>query len=736
MPSAAATDRRTARTAASPCPPAAAATPRTEQPPDRGLQVLLLLSIVLPFVLYGVLGWASWHSTRAEAAQRLDRVARAAQEHASKVMDTNEMLLGRVLDLVGRLSDEEIRLSEGNLHRQLVAMTSDLPQLQSIWILDAAGRPLASNRFYPAPADRLNLADRDFFRWHQNGGQGLFVSEPSIGRITREPYFDTSRRRAGPEGGFIGIVNASLKPGYFAGFYADLAQAEPGLAVTLFRRDGILLARHPAPPPGITRSDANNELMRRVARGDQQGTLTMPSSFDRRSRMVVFRAVERYPVFVGAGIDEHQMSAAWQKEMVSLAALLFPICGALATAAWYALQRSRREHLALQRMRSEVDQRLKAEAALLRTQKLQALGQITGSVAHDFNNLLAVVSNSAHLILRRPPGTDAQPQAAAIERAVRTGVHLTRQLLAFSRRQALQPEEMDLRESLPRTLELLRTSVSGRVRVEMQVAHDLHAVRLDPADLELALLNLVLNAKDAMAEGGTVRILAANQEAPDGQRWVVLTVADEGSGIEPSLLDRVFEPFFSTKPETNGTGLGLSQVRAACEQAGGTATIESHLGVGTRVTLRLPALAASQGAAPLFPDTVHLDCDILLVEDEPEVAETTRALLEMMGGRVAVAPGAEQALARVADASSRPDVVLSDVAMPGALNGLALARRLRGLHPPVPIVLMTGFTGEIDAAHAEGFAVLAKPCEPALLARALAEACAAGARRTRGDPAL
>jgi two-component system, NtrC family, sensor kinase len=704
---------------------------QVQAPPGRGLQVLLVLAIVLPFVLYGVLGWASWQSTLEETAQRLDRVARAAQEHASKVMDTNEMLVGRVLDLVAPLSDEAIRVQEGSLHRQLVAMTSDLPQLQSIWIVDAAGRPLATNRFYPAPADRLNLADRDFFRWHQSGGQGLFVSEPSIGRITREPYFDTSRRRASADGGFIGLVNASLKPGYFAGFYADLAQAEPGLAVTLFRRDGVLLARHPAAPAGITRSDPDSELMRRVARGDRRGTLTMSSSFDRRDRLVVFRAVERYPVFVGAGIDEQQMLADWQKEMVSLAALLFPICGALVAAAWFALQRSRREHRALERMRGEVEQRLKAEAALLRTQKLQALGQITGSVAHDFNNLLAVVSNSAHLILRRPPGADAQPQAAAIERAVRTGVHLTRQLLAFSRRQALQPEEVDLRESLPRTLELLRTSVSGRIRVELQVAHDLHAVRLDPADLELALLNLVLNAKDAMADGGTVRILAANQEEPDGRRWVVLTVADEGSGIEPSLLERVFEPFFSTKPETNGTGLGLSQVRAACEQAGGTVSIESHLGVGTRVTLRLPAWTGSRGAAQPPAGRVHLDCDILLVEDEPEVADTTRALLEMLGGRVEVAPGAERALALVADASSRPDVVLSDVAMPGALNGLALARRLRGLQPPVPIVLMTGFTGEIDAAHAEGFTVLAKPCEPEVLARALAEACAAGARNRR-----
>ncbi len=732
MPTAVTADSRTEPTSASP-PLAEAASPVPST--ERGLQVLLVLAIVLPFLLYALLGWTSWHSTKDEATQRLDRLARAAQEHASKVMDTNDMLVGRVLDLVGKLSDEEIRVQQGRLHADLVAMTADLPQLQSIWVLDAEGRPLVTNRFYPAPADTLNVSDRDFFRWHQQGGQGLFLSEPSIGRITGEPFFDTSRRRNSAGGGFAGVVNASLKPAYFTGFYADLAQEEPGLAVTLFRRDGVLLVRHPAPPPGIPRTDINSELMRRVARGDPAGTLTMPSSFDGRSRLVAFRAVDRYPIVVGAGIDLEQLSQTWQKGMVSLAALLFPLCGALVAASWFSLQRVRLEHRALVRMQAEVDHRLKAEATLLRTQKLQALGQITGSVAHDFNNLLAVVSNSAHLILRRPPGTDAQPQAAAIERAVRTGVHLTRQLLAFSRRQSLRPEDVDLRETLPRTLELLRTSVSGRVRVELQVAHDLHAVRLDPADLELALLNLVLNARDAMAEGGSVRILASNQQDPQGRRWVVLTVADDGSGIEPSLLERVFEPFFSTKPETNGTGLGLSQVRAACELAGGTVSIDSHVGIGTRVTLRLPALTASPTPAVADRSEVRLDCEVLLVEDEPEVAESTRALLEMLGGRVRVVEGAEQALAAIAGPSPRPDVVLSDVAMPGALNGLALARRLRGLHPPVPIVLITGFTGEIDAALAEGFAVLAKPCDPGTLARALAEACAAAARQRRGDGA-
>ena len=347
-----------ARTVPPASPPLPAGMPPALPGTERGLQGLLVLSVVLPFVLYALLGWSTWHSTKAEATQRLDRLARAAQEHASKVMDTNDMLVGRVLDLVGKLSDEEIRVQQGRLHADLVAMTADLPQLQSIWVIDAEGRPLVTNRFFPAPADRLNVSDRDFFRWHQQGGQGLFLSEPSVGRITGEPFFDTSRRRHSASGGFAGVVDVSLKPAYFAGFYADLAQQEPGLAVTLFRRDGVLLVRHPAPPPGIVRTDVNSELMRRVARGDTAGTLTMPSSFDGRNRLVAFRAVDRYPILVGAGIDLEQLSQTWQRGMVSLAALLFPLCGALVAASWFSLQRARLEQRALVRMQAEVDHRL------------------------------------------------------------------------------------------------------------------------------------------------------------------------------------------------------------------------------------------------------------------------------------------------------------------------------------------------------------------------------------------
>jgi signal transduction histidine kinase len=475
-------------------------------------------------------------------------------------------------------------------------------------------------------------------------------------------------------------------------------------------------------------------LMRRVLAGERQGTLTMRSTFDDKVRTIAFRVLDDYPMFVAAGIERATVVAAWRKDMALLAALLFPASGAMVAASWLALQRARREHAALERLRREVEQRLRAEAALVKAQKLQALGQITGSVAHDFNNLLAVVANSAQVIRRRLPAGEAPPPIGhsldAVDRAVRNGVHLTRQLLAFSRRQALQPVDLDLRTTLPRTLELLRTSVGSRVRLEMTVASDLAAVRIDEADLELALLNLVLNARDAMPNGGVVHIDATNDRlrsdraagamaAPDAVR---ISVRDDGCGIDATALKRVFEPFFTTKSETNGTGLGLSQVRAACEQAGGQVTIESRPGAGTTVTLCLPALVGPAPAPVPAAREAKINAVVLVVEDEIDVAHTTSALLEAFGARVRHAASVAEALALIELEPHAFDVVLSDVVMPGPDNGLSLARRLRCERPELPVVLMTGFTADLQTATAEGFAIVLKPCEPALLSRTLADA--------------
>ncbi|HVE54915.1 MAG TPA: ATP-binding protein [Ramlibacter sp.] len=378
------------------------------------------------------------------------------------------------------------------------------------------------------------------------------------------------------------------------------------------------------------------------------------------------------------------------------------------------------------RVRDALAEAEKAHQAVLQNQRLEALGQLTGGVAHDFNNLLMVVSNYTHLLRARRPELAGTPEIAGIERAVGTGAKLTRQLLAFARRQPVRPEALDLQARLPEITGLLKASLGSRIVLTCEVDPDTAAVLVDPAEFELALINLAVNARDAMPEGGTLHVSARNE----GDR-VRVEVADNGKGIAPELLAKVFEPFFTTKPVGHGTGLGLSQVYGLARQAGGDARIESVEGQGTRVVLLFPALdyvqrppAETPESAPAAP---HGGRALLLVEDNAELAAVTSQVLQSAGFEVTRAESGDGAKAVLAK-GVRFDIVLSDIRMPGDTDGIILARWIRAYHPGLPVVLMTGYSAELSPARSLGLQVLPKPSPPAALLEALT-------RELRGTPA-
>ena len=241
-----------------------------------------------------------------------------------------------------------------------------------------------------------------------------------------------------------------------------------------------------------------------------------------------------------------------------------------------------------------------AEEALRHSQKMEALGELTGGVAHDFGNLLAVVQNSAHLLEQIAPQTRDTTALASLRKAVESGTRLTRQLLTFSRRQPLNPQVISLQRTLPSMADLLKTTAGSRVALGVHVAPDTPPVEVDPNELEMALINLVANARDALNRTGHIEILARAEPG-----YAVVSVSDGGQGIAPEILARVFEQVFTTKPAGSGTGLGLSQVYGFCRQAGGEAKVESDPGVGTTVSLYLPARSAAPAAisVPSRPGT-------------------------------------------------------------------------------------------------------------------------------------
>jgi signal transduction histidine kinase len=381
-------------------------------------------------------------------------------------------------------------------------------------------------------------------------------------------------------------------------------------------------------------------------------------------------------------------------------------------------------------LQQEIHQRERAEEELLQSRKMEAIGQLVGGVAHDFNNLLTVVLSGLRLIDR---ASDPQRRAATMEamrQAVERGAGLTRQLLAFARRQTLKPEVIDVGARLTAMRELLERSLRADILVDIHVAADLWFVKSDPTQLELAILNLAVNARDAMPKGGVLTINADNVVGEAGE-FVAVKVRDTGLGMSDEVRRRVFEPYFTTKQAGQGTGLGLAQVYGIVTQSGGTVRVESTINAGTTVTLCLPRCSEAVAAsAPLpVPTTLRplAGKNLLIVEDDDAVANVVEALARDAGCGSTRAASASEALAILA--SGRVfDLVFSDIVMPGEMNGVELAREIERRYPGTPIVLTTGYSGMADAGA--GYPLLRKPYDPEEFERLLGSVLAAPIARS------
>jgi PAS domain S-box-containing protein len=358
----------------------------------------------------------------------------------------------------------------------------------------------------------------------------------------------------------------------------------------------------------------------------------------------------------------------------------------------------------------------KTQERLFHAQKLEALGQLTGGVAHDFNNLLMIVGGQAELLRRGGAEPERTKRAAeTIAAATERGAALTRQLLSFARRQPLRSQVIQLQDRISAFEQMLAKSLGERLRLSLALPPDLWPVEIDANEFELALINLAVNARDAMPEGGALSISAENvvfeqasAELDLKGEFVAITFTDTGVGIPADILPKVFDPFFTTKPAERGTGLGLSQVYGFARQAGGEVTVTSRLGEGASFTIYLPR-AQSQAREVEKTDAMRKAGGglALVVEDNPDVAEVTTGLVSMLGYDVRVAGSAEAALEAL-EGGEAFDLVVSDVVMTGRMDGVDLARRLREDRPDLPLLLVSGYAKALNDA-ASTFAVLQKP---------------------------
>jgi PAS domain S-box-containing protein len=364
-----------------------------------------------------------------------------------------------------------------------------------------------------------------------------------------------------------------------------------------------------------------------------------------------------------------------------------------------------------------------ARAALFQSQKLQALGELTGGVAHDFNNLMTVIRGSAELLTR--PGLSEEKRARYLQAILDTADRastLTDHLLAFGRRQSLKLEVADLNLRLDAFAEVIGRTLGGQFEVRLDLAPSLPPVEVDLAQLETALLNAAFNARDAMPEGGKLCLSTRHLPGNDAGE-VMVEIADTGSGMTPEVLARAFEPFFTTKPVGEGTGLGLSQIHGFAAQAGGHAEIRSVPGEGTAIRIILPATDKAFGrgrADSAQPDKPPPGLSVMLVEDNDHVREFACHLLDELGYRVVTASSGEEALERLE--TEAVDILFSDVVMPG-LSGIELGRLARQRDPDLPVLLASGYSEEIVGAAGADFDIVRKPYDlngiEAALGRAL-----------------
>ena len=694
----------------------------------RLLKLMMVASLVLPAALYGYASWVSYRSIHAVADERIERSLDVQQEQALRVFQTVERTFAEVDEVVRGMSREQMRTEQPALHNRLARISGVMPQLQAIVLIGTDGRPLASSALSEVKTD-ANFADRDYFQAQASHDAGTFVSDVRTPRLpgVGTDFFVLSHRLASPDGAFRGVIEVAVRPGYFEDFYSLIGQT-PGGFFGLARADGAFLARYPAPKDRTRRLSRMSGLRVAIEKGLDHGAFTINSEIDGVPRRIGFRKLAGFPVYALAGTDTAAIRTEWFGTMGTHLIFGLPATLLLFAVLWIALRRTERLH-------DEAERREAAEDALRQGQRLEAIGQLTGGVAHDFNNLLMIVSGTVQR-LRRHITDDKQAHLLdTIVTATQRGESLTRQLLAFSRRQMLQPCVIDLAERLPEIKDMLSRSLRGDIEIRVAVIRRPCFVKVDPSELELALLNLAVNARDAMPSGGKLTIAAkpvvlrgkASEEGLSGE-FVAIRVADNGAGIAPDVLPHVFEPFFTTKDVGKGTGLGLSQVYGFARQSGGAAAITSAPRRGTAVTLFLPRTWEAP-AAPL-PQAVAASAaaaagTVLLVEDNAEVAEVGRAYLEQLGYQVKHAASAQAGLDLI-EREDRIDVMFSDILMPGGMNGLELARRVRRRFPDIAVLLTTGYSSSAQDAVAQGFEVLQKPYDLAALQRALRQAQRAG----------
>jgi two-component system, NtrC family, sensor kinase len=687
----------------------------------RLLKTMLAASIVIPVALFSYASWINYRDTIAHADEQLTASLNILSEHASKVFQSVDLATTSVNAIVGDLSDEQIEARQGALHSQLNKLEKALATVDAIFIADRNGHALASSAIFPLPPD-TSVADRDYFQAQAERNAGTYVGAVLESRATKERFFGVSRRRPADDGQFTGIIMISVVPKVFTEFYKQLA-GDTSASFSLARRDGAILARYPAPPGDVTHYGPDSEFIRSIGSQPERGIVTT-TAIDGTQRRIAYRRLENSDLYVSDGLQTDEIYSRWIRLMASH--LIFGIPATLFLFGLVLLTIRR-----TQAFYAEAERRELAEQALRQSQKMEAVGQLTGGVAHDFNNLLTIIIGNLGIAKRGVVEARAERALNNALVGAERAAQLTQRLLAFSRRQPLNPRVLDVNKLIVSISDLLVRTLGENIELESIGGAGLWKVEADASELESTLLNLALNARDAMPEGGKLTIETSNAYLDEGYcqqhagvapgQYILIAVTDNGGGMSAETIDRAFEPFFTTKEAGKGTGLGLSQVYGFMKQSEGHVKIYSESGEGTTIKLYLPRRDGSEAAhsadEPVSSERGRAET-ILIVEDDDGVRQYASEILRDLNYQIIEAKDSATAL-RLLDADKKFDLLLTDVVLPGK-NGRELATEVERRRPGTKVIFMTGYSRNAIVHHGRldpGTALIQKP----LIERVLAQ---------------
>ena len=680
----------------------------------RALRGLILAALIIPALIFTAAALRDRAMILTDAEDDAVKLIAVFHGQAENLFKGHNIILDLV---VVRLQDQDwdkIQFTPGLL-RELETVDMMLDDTSAILVLDADGKTRATT-LHTGDNGTMPAGDKACFDALRRGDMETCISEPYLDPTLGQHLFSLTRRLE-KNGAFSGMAQVAISADFIISLWAS-AMAHATDTIAIFRSDGVVLTQPASQARTGTGAATVAASLLDVIRATDGGIVGPDAAAGAADRITLVKRITNYPAYISLGLDRSAILASWKGDLAVYALLAVGSTAGIVLALGVALRRARTEQRAVARWQAEVRERERAQDQLLQSQKMESLGKLTGGIAHDVNNLLTVIVGNVSMVEGFVENPDGKRQLRNARQAGESAVALTQRLLAFARKQDVQPKSVDLLRLVEGMQGLLLRTLGDDVRLVIEGDSALWPTLVDPNQMELVILNLAINARDAMPGGGTLSIALANRAAgrnapPElaAGDYVVLTVTDTGTGTDDATLARATEPFFTTKDQSKGTGLGLSMMEGVVAQSGGTTRLRSTLGRGTEIEVWLPRTMTPPVATARLGRTQSATRDgstVLVCDDNPAVLEFLCDALKATGYRAVGVQNGRSALAALrSDASIQLLVV--DFAMP-EMNGAYLVGQVRSQYPELPILLITG-NADPDSVQADipDVPVLAKP---------------------------